>query len=128
MSKKLLNIIILVSILFFITTGFSFFGNRTEKEPQSLYQVYLDGEVIGVIKSKDDLLNLIDREQKYLKNKYDVDKVYPPKGLEIRRIVTYSGKVDSISSIYDKIKDSKSFTLKGYTITIKDEDGKKRRL
>lgn len=128
MSKKLLNIIILVSILFFITTGFSFFGNRTEKEPQSLYQVYLDGKVIGVIKSKDDLLNLIDREQKYLKNKYDVDKVYPPEGLEIRRIVTYSGKVDSISSIYDKIKDSKSFTLKGYTITIKDEDGKKRKI
>ena len=49
------------------------------------YQVYLGGQKIGLINSKDDLYNLIDKEQEGIKKKYNVDKVYIPKGLEIQK-------------------------------------------
>ena len=94
------------------STGFIFSDARENAEPKNLYQVYLDGEVIGVIESRDELLDLIDREQTFLKNKYGVDKVYPPKGLEIRRVITYNGDVDSVNSIYEKIKDNRINYLK----------------
>lgn len=128
MNKSFIKILLLVCLLFITSAGFSFSNFRNADEPKSLYQVYLDGEVIGIIESRDELLDLIDREQKFLKNKYGVDKVYPPKGLEIRRIITYNGDVDSTSSIYEKIKDSRSFTLKGYTITIKTDDDTEKRI
>lgn len=128
MNKNIIKLLFLLFLLMLTSTGFIFSDARENAEPKNLYQVYLDGEVIGVIESRDELLDLIDREQTFLKNKYGVDKVYPPKGLEIRRVITYNGDVDSVNSIYEKIKDSKSFTLKGYTITIKDEEGKEKKI
>lgn len=126
-NNKLLKCFLII-FLMFLSTGFSFTNFRDIKEPSSLYQVYLDGKVIGTIESKEELLNLIDKEQQYLKNKYNVDKVYPPKGLEIRKIVTYKGEVSSAKTIYERIKDNKSFTLKGYTITITKDKNKQEKI
>lgn len=122
MIKRIIGIFFLF-VMLFIGVGFS-----NVKTPKDLYQVYLDGDKVGVIESKDELLDLIDNEQRYLKNKYKVSKVYPPKGLEIRKIVTYNGKIRSARAVYEKIKDSKSFTLKGYTITITKKDKTKEKI
>lgn len=107
-------IVILISgVLFF--TGMD---KRVLGDPIEAYQVYLDGEKIGVISSKDDFLNLIDTEQEELKKKYNVDKVYPPNGLDIRKIYTYDNKLVSVEDIYNSIKDAEPFTIDGYTVTI----------
>ena len=45
-------------------------------------------------------------------------KIYAPIGLETTKLVTYEGKVDTVSDVYDKIKDVEPFTVKGYEITI----------
>ena len=52
-----------------------------ERTVNNYYQVSLGGERIGLISSKDELYNLIDQEQTELKEKYKVNKVYPPSGL-----------------------------------------------
>ena len=57
--------------------------------PNNVYRVYLDGEVIGNIKNKEELENYINNEQKELKEKYDVDKVYVPTGVDIQKHTTY---------------------------------------
>ena len=54
-----------------------------ERTINNYYQVSLGGERIGLIKSKDELYNLIDEEQTELKEKYNVSKIYPPSGLEV---------------------------------------------
>lgn len=97
------------------------FNYKNLKEPNSLYQVYLDEKVIGVIKSKDDLEHYINQEGNYIKKKYGVENVYAPDGLEIKKISTYDQKVDSVKKIYNKIKEAKPFTIKGYQVKIRQE-------
>ena len=86
--------------------------------PVTVYQVYLNGKAIGVIEEEEDLYNLIDKEQNELKEEFNVKKIYAPIGLETTKLVTYEGKVDSVDTVYDKIKDAEHFTVKGYEITI----------
>lgn len=93
-------------------------NNKTE----SLYQVYIDGQKIGLIESKDELYNLINEEQGEIKKKYNVDQVYPPKGFQIIKTNTYSSELSTPEIVYNEIKDEKTFTIKGYAITIKSED------
>lgn len=109
---------ILISIIVF------FLGVRTKLEgnPNSIYQVYLNGESIGLIEDKQELLDLIDKEQIEIKNKYKVDKVYPPSGLDIQDVVTYDNDISSAISVYEKIKDKEPFTISGYEVTITYKD------
>lgn len=63
-----------------------FFKNVTI-EPQTVYTVYLDGRSIGNIVSKKSFEDYINVKEEELKNKYNVDTVYTPKGVEIKRIL-----------------------------------------
>lgn len=106
--------ILIIALMFCV--GFS---NRIFGDPIECYQVYLDGKKIGMISSKDDLLALIDNEQTEIKEKYNVDKVYPPNGLDIKKIYTYDeDDLVDVTEIYRDIKDIKSFTISGYTVKI----------
>ncbi len=67
-----------------------------ERTINRCYQVYLQGEKIGLIYSKDELYDLIDKEQQEIKEKYKVDKVYSPQGLEVREINTYNSNIKSV--------------------------------
>lgn len=114
---------IILSFLVTILIGaFAIMGFVTEETfdmPDSMYQVYLDGEKIGLVESKDELYSLINKEQKEIKKEYNVDQVYPPKGFKIIRQNTYAEQVSSVEKIYESIKEKKQFTIKGYVITIK---------
>lgn len=87
-------------------------------EPQTVYTVYLDGKNIGNISSKDSFEEYINVKEEELKNKYKVDTVYTPKGVEIKRNFTYDTSVNSDEQIYNKIISNKKFTIKGYEIKI----------
>lgn len=119
MSKKSLYWGIVFSV---ILSGLIFILGLDRKtytdHPVTVYQVYLNGEAIGVIEDEDELYNLIDKEQRNLKSEYNVDKIYAPLGLETTKLVTYEGKIDNVVDIYDKIKDVEPFTIKGYEIKI----------
>lgn len=97
------------------------FGYKASPEPNNYYEVYLDDKSLGTIASKEDLENYIDENGSYYKNKFDVDKVYSPKGLQVKKLTTYNGDVDSVSDIYRKISKKESFTVKGYEFVIKRE-------
>lgn len=88
------------------------------------YQVYLGGQKIGLISSKDDLYDLIDKEQEGIKKKYNVDKVYPPEGLEVEKVLTYKTNLKTSEQIYDEINDIDPFTIEGYEVTVKKDDKK----
>ena len=88
------------------------------------YQVYLGGQKIGLISSKDELYDLIDKEQEGIKKKYNVDKVYPPEGLEVEKVLTYKTNLKTSEQIYDEINDIDPFTIEGYEVTVKKDDKK----
>ena len=113
----LLIIVILLTGAMFVL-GFNYSNNI---EPNIYYQVYLDDKLLGTIKSKEKLEEYIDERGKYYKKKYNVDTVYAPNGLEIKKILTYHDEVSSIRDIYKKIEKEKSFTVKGYQFTIKKD-------
>lgn len=113
---KWLFVIILSSIVFSLG-----FNTKTSLEPKYLYQVYLDDQVLGVINSKKELENYIDKQGSTIKEKYNVDKVYAPDGLDIRKIITYNNHVDKVEDVYDKLATLKPFTIKGYQFDIKKE-------
>ncbi|MBR3898087.1 MAG: M23 family metallopeptidase [Bacilli bacterium] len=118
---KKIGILLLIFICFF-----SFgFGYQNQK-PNEFYQVYLDDKLLGTIKSKIALEKYIDKNGSSYKDKFGVNKIYAPKGMQVKKIFTYNDKVDSISSIYNKIKKSSDFTIKGYEFKIKrvDSEGK----
>lgn len=52
----------------------------------------------------------------------EIENVYTPNGLQIEKILTYTGSLTNIEDIYSKIVERKSFTVKGYQFTIKDGD------
>ena len=122
-TKKVIPLIflMLISACIFLV-GFLPKENHT---PKVVYQVYLDGNKIGLINSKDELENYINNEQTAIKKKYNVDAVYVPNGLEIKKLITYNNRISSAKTIYEKIKDLDSFTIEGYTITIKNDETKK---
>ena len=112
--------IILSSLVFILGSERKTFTNY----PVTVYQVYLNGETIGVIEDEEKLYNLINKEQKSLRNEFKVNKIYAPIGLETTKLVTYEGSVDSVETVYDKIKDVESFSVKGYEITIAHSEDK----
>ena len=74
--------VVLLSILSIFLLGFKLTTNRT---PNELYNVYLDGKKIGTVKSKDEFEDFINFQEEKLKEKYNVDKIYTPKGVEIKK-------------------------------------------
>ena len=110
---------ILMAALIF---GIGFVDKESSKDTVTLFQVYLNGKKIGLIESDQELYDLIDSEQAALKEKYNVNKVYPPHGLKIIAVKTYDKRISEAKDIYNKIKNDAPFTIKGYQITINDEE------
>lgn len=119
---SILNIFIILTIsaLIFVV-GFNRYRNKTAKE---VYKVYLDGETIGLIKDEKELFNLIDERQEEIKRQFNVARVYPPSGLKTAKYITYDEELQSATSIYDTIEKKGTFTILGYTVSIKSDDGK----
>lgn len=113
-------ILILISTIFLFAVGF---GRVHPENAKKVYMVYLDGKKIGLLDNKDNLYELIDKEQESIKNEFEVDKVYPPEGLEAIEYSTYNTKLKTADEIYKIIEEKSTFTIKGYTVTIKPEEG-----
>ncbi len=121
--KILVLIIILLATIF--TTGFA----NINRNPKTVYRVYLEGKSLGVIESKKSFENYIDKKQNEIKAKYKVDKVYTPAELDIVKEITFEKEIKTNQQIYKEIKDISSFMIDGYVIKIngldsKDENGK----
>lgn len=116
MSKKFKVLTIIVLVLsVFLTAGFTF----RIKAPKTVYRVYLKGKSLGIIKSKKELENYIDKKQKQIKEEYNVDKVYVPEDIDIVKEITFNEDTTSVKKIYNKIEGNSPFTISGYKITIK---------
>lgn len=115
LKEKLIIAIISVVTIFLCAISLK---QKTPSLPQNVFQVYLDGQKIGLIKNRDELLALINEKQQNIKDTYKVDNVYPPTGFEIEEYITYDENISSATDIYQKIEDSSDFTVEGYIITI----------
>ena len=123
-KRRGLLLVIIMAITFPLLTAF------TNSSPRTLYRVYLKGKSIGLIESKTELENYIDKKQNQIKEKFDVDKVYLPQDLDIVKETTFDNNISSVEKIYKKIENISPFTIRGYEITItgvdsESEDGKK---
>ncbi len=110
--------IILLTLLISVTILYLELSKTKDKVPQTYYKVYLDGEQIGMIKSKQELEEYIDNENEEYKSEYNVDTIYAPNGLDIKENIAYETKIDNVENIYQKIQEKKPFTIKGYQYTI----------
>ena len=122
MKRFSISLMLLIIIVGVFVLGF---GYKTTPEPNNYYEVYLNDESLGTILSEKELEDYIDENGAYYKNKFDVDKVYSPKGLQIRKLTTYSGDVSSVSEIYKKISKEEPLTIKGYEFIIKKQTTEK---
>ena len=119
MKKEKLASLVVIIIL---TIGMIFtMGSRNNNNPKSVYEVFLNGERIGLVDNKESLLNMINQEQQDIKDKYNVNKVYPPNGFHIENYITYNEKICSAEEIYKKIQKQSDFTIEGYIISIKKQ-------
>ncbi len=115
-SEKIITemLCLIVIFLFFLFNSVHVVNNPINK----MYNVYLDGEVIGSIKDKDALYKLIDERQQVIKDKYHVKNVYPPNGLQIVEEYSYNSKVSDLNEIYNKIEETQDFTIYGYEVQV----------
>jgi len=113
-------------IIITICISFLSFGYRKSGEPNTFYKVYLNEEELGIIESKEELQNYIDEKNSEYKEKYNVDKVYAPNGLEVKKINTYDSKTVSVEEIYEEISKKEPFTIAGYQFSIKGEEEVKK--
>lgn len=119
MKKVLIWLLILIigSATFYLSINYN-----KNIMPNLKYAVYLDGKIIGTINSKKELEDYIDASNEELKKTYNVDKIYAPTGLVIKRVKTYGDKISSVEDVYSQIASSKAFTVNGYEMTIKTDD------
>ena len=127
MSKKdkIISTILTIVLSVFALIPIYDFKVKAKMTPKELYRVYLNGKSIGIIESKKKLEDYINEEQKELREKYNVDVVYPPKNLYISKYRSYDDDIVTEEYIYKLIKDSEKFTIKGYKITIENSDDDK---
>ena len=113
-----------ITIIILACASIFLFGFKltTNMEPKEVYNVYLEGNKIGVVKSKDSFEEYINKQEETLKQKYDVTKIYTPKGVEIKKSITYNDQYDSDEKIYNLLVKEQNFTLKGVVINIEKED------
>ena len=131
MKNKLSISIIATTTLIILSVFLLGFKLTTNKEPKEVYNVYLDGEKIGTVKSKEDFEKYINLQEEKLKQKYEVSKIYTPKGVEIKKVITYKDKFDSNEKIYNLLVKEQNFTLKGIIINIEkdlSDDDKKEEI
>ena len=122
MPKKNIIITILITLISGVILLLSSMSEQVFTRAYQKYQVYLHGEIIGVIDNENDLYNLIDQSQTSIKDEYNVTNVYPPNDLKIVAINTYNNTSNKIDEVYNKIEEVDDFTIRGYIITIKGED------
>ena len=120
-NKFKFSYIISIILLGLIVFGLGFTKNEN-KNPNTIYNVYLDGEIIGTIEDKESFESYINQKEETIKKQYGVNKVYMPNGVIIKKVTTYNQKIDTNHSIYEKIIKQKQFTIKGTIITINKED------
>lgn len=113
-------VIILLGILVF-ALGFTHYST---KNPQNVYQIYIDGEIIGTVESKTGFEEFINKKEESIKKKYGVKKVEVPNGVMIKEVTTYNKNIDSNEEVYKRIVKKKQFTIKGVAITIKNKNEK----
>ena len=110
--------VVAISILSIFLLGSKLTENKT---PIEVYAVYLSGQKIGTVKSKDEFNEYINKQEEKLKAKYGVDKIYTPKGVEIKKIITYNNECNTNEEIYNELVDKQNFTIKGIIIEIEKE-------
>ena len=127
--NKDIDAIVRITIITVITIALFALGydyNHSKNEPNTYYQVYLEKEVLGMIKSKKELEKYIDKKGEYYKKKYSVSKIYEPTGLEIKKITTYKENIIPVEKMYKLIQEKAPFTVKGYQITATQNKKKKK--
>ena len=112
--------IVLISLVVVIP----FLNKRITKSrnPYTYYRVYYDGELLGTVKSEEELLEYIDSSNQKYKEEYNVDKVYKPNNLFIKSYKTFESTIDDTKSVYKAVESLADVTLKGYQFTITSED------
>ena len=96
---KKFSLILLIIIVLCSVAIMSLSYDKTP-EPSAYYNVYLNGELLGKIKSKEALENYINKEQQEIKQLYSVADVYIPNGLEIKKGIGYDTDLNQIDEIY----------------------------
>ncbi len=121
-------------ITILLTTGITvlllFIGiiHRDYNVASNYYQVYLNGEKIGLITNEDELYRLINDEQKDIKDTYNVSTVYPPNEFAIEACNTYETNIKNVEDVYEKIKEADDFTIEGIRVRIKSPEENKEDL
>ena len=113
-----LIIVIVLTIASIFLVGFKL---TTNKNPSEVYAVYVEAKKIGTVESKDAFNEYINHQEEKLKEKYNVDKIYTPKGVEIKKVVTYNNKTNTNEEIYNMLVKQQNFTIKGIIINIEKE-------
>lgn len=111
-------VIVLIGVVLF-GAGFT---SYSRKVPLKVYQVYIDGQMIGIVEDDEEFDDYINMKEDAIKKKYGVDKVYVPNGVVIKSVTTYNPKIDSNEEIYQRIVKLKQFTIKGVAIEISNEE------
>lgn len=111
-------LVVVLSIASIFLLGAKLTKNRT---PNEYYAIYLEGTKIGTVKSKEEFNEYINKQEEKLKEQYNVDSIHTPKGVEIKKIITYSNKTNTNEEIYKLLVSSENFTIKGVVVEITKE-------
>ena len=119
MKNKKITLKLVLAVIFAISSlilvGFKITENKI---PNKMYAVYLKGKKIGTVKSKEEFNEYINKQEEKLKESFGVDTIHTPKGVEIKKIVTYSNKTNTNEEIYNLLVSSENFTIEGVVLKI----------
>ena len=85
--------------------------------PEEVYTVYLDGQMIGMVESKEVFMSYIDQKADQLKEEFSVEQVFGPTTLQVVKNLTYHPQTSDYEEVFNNIKEPLS--IEGYQITIR---------
>lgn len=119
MKKVFLIITLIVCSLTILLLSYN---KSNSQQVQTYYNVYFNGETIGVVNSEQDLLAYIEKKQEEIKQEYSTTNVYIPNEIDIQKIVSYDKTVDKVEDVYETIDERASFTIDGFQISIQNDE------
>lgn len=124
MKLKEILITIVITLMVCCLFGINFYANKYVLNAENIYQVYINGQIIGYIQDKNELYRLINKKQEEAKKEYNVKEVYPPETFQIINTNSYDVELSTVEDIYNQVATIDTFTIQGYTIKIKDKEDK----
>lgn len=122
--RKLKNISLktsLITLMVVVISGLLLTVYKINEIDTKAFAVYLGDKKVGIVRDEEDVSKLLDKIQKELTEKYNIDCIVKEK-LKFKDIKAKDDDINSVEELKENIKSELTLLVSGYALLIDDEE------